>query len=152
MCRGFDVYALESAGNFCMCLTSDEAAATTAISERECRPSCASSGRLHANLPGLAVPLPCGGSEAVAMFRTQPAVAALAADAVARAQARIALGLANKSSFQQALQERQGLSIAAPEEIAWRQGWIDDGQLETLGRVLAKNSYGQYLLDLLEGD
>ncbi|MFM7134477.1 MAG: glucose-1-phosphate thymidylyltransferase RfbA [Planctomycetota bacterium] len=52
------------------------------------------------------------------------------------------------SQFVQTLEARQGLKIACPEEIAWRQGWIDDAQLERLGSALSKNSYGQYLLQL----
>ena len=46
----------------------------------------------------------------------------------------------------QTLQERQGLQIACPEEIAYRNGWIDRAQLERLGRALEKTAYGQYLL------
>jgi glucose-1-phosphate thymidylyltransferase len=48
------------------------------------------------------------------------------------------------------LEKRQGLKVACPEEIAWRQGWIDDAQLDTLARPLARNGYGQYLLRLLK--
>jgi glucose-1-phosphate thymidylyltransferase len=48
------------------------------------------------------------------------------------------------------LEKRQGLKVACPEEIAWRQGWIDDAQLERLAQPLAKNGYGQYLLRLLK--
>jgi glucose-1-phosphate thymidylyltransferase len=47
------------------------------------------------------------------------------------------------------LERRQGLKVACPEEIAFRNRWIDAGQLETLGQALAKNDYGQYLLRLL---
>ena len=57
--------------------------------------------------------------------------------------------LLQASQFVQTIEARQGLSIACPEEIAWRQGWIDDGQLELLGKALDKNAYGQYLCDLL---
>lgn len=48
------------------------------------------------------------------------------------------------------LEKRQGLKVACPEEIAWRQKWIDSTQLERLGASLAKNGYGQYLLRLLK--
>jgi glucose-1-phosphate thymidylyltransferase len=48
------------------------------------------------------------------------------------------------------LEKRQGLKVACPEEIAWRQCWIDDGQLESLAHSLAKNGYGQYLLRLIK--
>jgi glucose-1-phosphate thymidylyltransferase len=52
--------------------------------------------------------------------------------------------------FIQTLEKRQGLKVGCPEEIAWRQGWIDDGQLRQLAAPLAKSGYGKYLLDLLE--
>ena len=57
--------------------------------------------------------------------------------------------LLQAAQFVQTIEDRQGLSIACPEEIAWRQGWIDDARLEELGTALNKNNYGQYLLDLL---
>jgi len=52
------------------------------------------------------------------------------------------------ASFVQTVQQRQGLRIASPEEIAFRRGWIDAAQLEVLARPLAKVDYGQYLLEL----
>jgi glucose-1-phosphate thymidylyltransferase len=56
--------------------------------------------------------------------------------------------LLQASSYIHAVQERQGLMVACPEEIAFRQGWIGREQLEKLGRELAKSSYGAYLLRL----
>jgi glucose-1-phosphate thymidylyltransferase len=58
--------------------------------------------------------------------------------------------LIEAGQFIQFLEKRQGLRICCPEEIAWRSGWIDDGQLERLGRSLAKSGYGDYLLALLK--
>ncbi|MGB4467396.1 MAG: glucose-1-phosphate thymidylyltransferase RfbA [Azovibrio sp.] len=54
------------------------------------------------------------------------------------------------SQFIATLERRQGLKVAAPEELAWRQGWIDSAALEALARPLAKHAYGRYLLRLLE--
>jgi glucose-1-phosphate thymidylyltransferase len=53
------------------------------------------------------------------------------------------------SQFIHTIENRQGLKVAAPEEIAWRSGWIDDSQLKLLAKPLAKSGYGQYLLRLL---
>jgi glucose-1-phosphate thymidylyltransferase len=53
------------------------------------------------------------------------------------------------SQFIAIVERRQGLKVACPEELAWRQGWIDDAQLECLAQPMAKNGYGQYLLGLL---
>ncbi|MBX9612203.1 MAG: glucose-1-phosphate thymidylyltransferase RfbA [Burkholderiales bacterium] len=61
--------------------------------------------------------------------------------------------LLEAGQFIATLEHRQGLKIACPEEIAWRQGFISAGQLEALAQPLAKSGYGQYLLRLLkEGD
>lgn len=57
--------------------------------------------------------------------------------------------LLDAAQFIQTLERRQGLKVACPEEIAWRMGWIDHEALEALARPLAKNGYGQYLLDIL---
>ena len=53
------------------------------------------------------------------------------------------------SGFVQAIQERQGLKIACIEEIAYRRGYIDAAQLEQLAQSMAQNSYGQFLLSVL---
>jgi len=57
--------------------------------------------------------------------------------------------LLEASQFISTLEKRQGLKVACPEEIAWRQGWIDADQVRRLAQPLAKNGYGQYLLRLL---
>ena len=48
------------------------------------------------------------------------------------------------------LEQRQGLKVGCPEEVAWRQGWINDAQLERLAKPLLKSGYGTYLLQLLK--
>ncbi|GKS92002.1 MULTISPECIES: glucose-1-phosphate thymidylyltransferase RfbA [unclassified Acidovorax] len=57
--------------------------------------------------------------------------------------------LLEAGQFIATLEHRQGLKIACPEEIAWRNGFIDDAQLARLAQPLAKNGYGQYLQRLL---
>ncbi len=54
------------------------------------------------------------------------------------------------SMFIQAIQERQGLKIACPEEVAYRMGFVDADAVRKAGELMAKNEYGQYLLRLLE--
>ena len=53
------------------------------------------------------------------------------------------------SQFIYTIENRQGLKVACPEEISWRNGWIDDTQLEKMAGILAKSGYGQYLNGLL---
>ena len=57
--------------------------------------------------------------------------------------------LLEAASFIHSVQARQGLMIASPEEIAWRKVYITSEQLEKLAKPIAKNLYGQYLLNLL---
>lgn len=59
--------------------------------------------------------------------------------------------LLQAANFIQAVQERQGMMISCPEEIAYRMGFIDKAQLLQLAGKLKNNSYGQYLFDLADG-
>ena len=58
--------------------------------------------------------------------------------------------LLEAGQFIATLEHRQGLKVACPEEIAFRQGWIDVAQLEKLAKPLSKNGYGQYLQRILK--
>ncbi len=58
--------------------------------------------------------------------------------------------LMQAGSFVQAIEERQGLKIGCIEEVAYNMGFIDESQLEKLGRQYLKSGYGQYLLNLLK--
>jgi glucose-1-phosphate thymidylyltransferase len=60
--------------------------------------------------------------------------------------------LLQASSFVQTLEERQGLMLACIEEIAHRMGYIDAGQVERIAQTMKNNSYGQYLVQMLEQD
>jgi glucose-1-phosphate thymidylyltransferase len=57
--------------------------------------------------------------------------------------------LLEASNFVEVVESRQGLKVAAPEEVAYRLGWISPEQLEALARPLGKSPYGEYLLGLL---
>jgi len=57
--------------------------------------------------------------------------------------------LLEAGQFIATLEKRQGLKVACPEELAYRQGWIDSEQLQKLARPLVKNGYGQYLMSIL---
>jgi glucose-1-phosphate thymidylyltransferase len=58
--------------------------------------------------------------------------------------------LLEASEFVRTVEERQGLKIACPEEIAYRMGFIDAEQIRRLAQPLAKNGYGKYLLQLVD--
>ena len=61
-------------------------------------------------------------------------------------------GMLQASQFVATVQNRQGFYISCIEEIAWRRGWIDDGQLLAIGTELKMTDYGQYLISLVEKD
>jgi len=58
--------------------------------------------------------------------------------------------LRQATEFVSVVEERQGLKIGCIEEVAWRQGWLDDDGLRRAAEPLAKSGYGDYLLNLLE--
>ena len=60
--------------------------------------------------------------------------------------------LADATAFVRTVEARQGMKIGAPEEVAWRMGFIDDEGLRRRAEPLVKSGYGQYLLDLLARD
>ena len=60
--------------------------------------------------------------------------------------------LLEAANFIEALEKRQGMKVACPEEIAYRAGYIDATRLEQLAAGMAKSGYGAYLLDILHGD
>ncbi|MHB9056499.1 MAG: glucose-1-phosphate thymidylyltransferase RfbA [Paludibacteraceae bacterium] len=58
--------------------------------------------------------------------------------------------LSEASTFIEVLEKRQGLKISCLEEIAWRNGWIDDNRLKEIAQTMIKNEYGQYLMQLVK--
>ena len=60
--------------------------------------------------------------------------------------------LLQAASFVETVEQRQGLKVCCPEEIAYRMGYIDAAQLEKLAEALAKSEYGRYLFDVLSQD
>jgi glucose-1-phosphate thymidylyltransferase len=59
--------------------------------------------------------------------------------------------LLEAGQFIATLEQRQGLKVACPEEIAYRAGWIDAAQVEKLAQPLLKNGYGKYLMQCIQG-
>jgi glucose-1-phosphate thymidylyltransferase len=60
--------------------------------------------------------------------------------------------LLQAANFIQAVQDRQGLRVSCPEEIGWRNGWIETAQLKERADFLSKNAYGQYLAQLIRNE
>lgn len=60
--------------------------------------------------------------------------------------------LIDASNFIQTIEERQGLKVSCPEEIAYRKGFINKEQVRTLAEPLSKNDYGKYLLQMIQSD
>jgi glucose-1-phosphate thymidylyltransferase len=81
---------------------------------------------------------------------------ALAVEAMGRGFAWLDTGthaaLADAGQFVRIVEERQGTKICCPEEIAWRKGFIDRGQLRDLGSTLERSGYGDYLLKIADGE
>jgi glucose-1-phosphate thymidylyltransferase len=57
--------------------------------------------------------------------------------------------LHDASSYVRIVEERQGIKVGCPEEVAWRQGWLSNTELERAASRLKNSGYGQYLQDLL---
>jgi len=57
--------------------------------------------------------------------------------------------LIEAGSFVETVQNRQGMMVACPEEIAWRNGWLSDEEIYSLGKKIEKNHYGKYLINLV---
>ncbi len=58
--------------------------------------------------------------------------------------------LLDASSFIAAIEERQGLKVACLEEIAWRSGWISEGELRAEAARMKSSAYGEYLAEILD--
>src|ERR1700712_1348898 len=100
-------------------------------------------------------PSPRGELEITDLNRLYLEEGALAVEIMGRGYAWLDTGthgsLLDAALYVRITEERQGLKICCPEEIAWRQGFIDDAQLEKGAAPLRKSGYGDYLMGLLEG-
>ncbi|MCB1608213.1 MAG: glucose-1-phosphate thymidylyltransferase RfbA [Xanthomonadales bacterium] len=108
-------------------------------------------GRASELAAGLA-PSPRGELEITDLNRRYLEAGALRLEKLGRGFAWLDTGthdsLLQAGNFVQTIEERQGLKIAVPEEVAFQQGWISAEQVEQAGAALGKTGYGQYLLDL----
>ena len=100
------------------------------------------------------VPSPRGELEITDLNRRYLAAGDLSVELIGRGFAWLDTGthdsLLQAGTFIQTIEERTGLKVACPEEIAFEQGWIDADALEALAAPLAKSGYGAYLLRLLD--
>lgn len=100
-------------------------------------------------------PSPRGELEITDLNRLYLEAGALSVEIMGRGYAWLDTGthgsLLDAALYVRVTEERQGLKICCPEEIAWRQGFINDEQLERVAQPLRKSGYGDYLMRLLEG-
>ena len=112
-------------------------------------PACTSTTSRCATSPRPSSPAPAANWRSPPSTRPTWSRAQLNVEIMGRGYAWLDTGthdsLLEASQFIATLEKRQGLKVACPEEIAWRNGWIDAAQLEKLAQPLAKNGYGQYL-------
>ena len=98
-------------------------------------------------------PSPRGELEITDLNRKYLEAGALNVEVLGRGHAWLDTGthgaLLDAAQFVRIVEERQGLKVCCPEEIAWRQGYISDAQLEVLAAPLRKSGYGNYLVQLL---
>jgi glucose-1-phosphate thymidylyltransferase len=94
-----------------------------------------------------------GETEIIDLLRCYQSAGALRLQRLGRGFAWLDTGthesMLQASQFVQTIEQRQGLRIGCPEEIAWLNGWIDNSQLVELAKPLEKSGYGRYLLGLL---
>ena len=94
-----------------------------------------------------------GELEITALNRVYPEEGTLSVDRLGRGYAWLDTGthdsLQQASNFIETIENRQGLKVACPEEVAYIQGWVDEDQVMKLARPLLKSGYGRYLVDLL---